>query len=325
MKEGTILTAVKHIIEHCGHLSAEEQVLVLYDNSTFAVASVFLQYLEKIKAKYRSYKLLRTDTHGIEPPDEVAKEMKRSHLIICLTHYSLAHTQARLDATKGISRFLSMPEYSVELLKNPALVTDFRSRLQAVEVMTQALSMGKELYIETETGTSIKMNIENRKGNCCPGFVNQHFRLGSPPDIEANIAPNEDSTEGKLFIDGSITHHLIGKLTEPVELIISKGKIASIKSENKDVTKKLETIFANVKNDKAYYLGEVGVGLNKDAVLCGNMLIDEGSYGSLHFGFGSNYTIGGNNKVSFHLDFVLTKANMYIDRKMVIKKGEVLI
>ncbi|MNB92127.1 2,5-dihydroxypyridine 5,6-dioxygenase [compost metagenome] len=319
------MNVVKHVIEHCGDLRADERVLVLFDNSTHNVASVFLQYLEEINANYNSYELVGNDTHGVEPPDEVAEEMKHSDLILCLTRYSLAHTQARLEATNGKSRFLSMPEYSVSLLKDRALVTDFRSRLQAVEAMTQALTMGKELYIETATGTGLRVDVEDRYGNCCPGFVNQLFRLGSPPDIEANIAPNETSTEGTLVIDGSITHHHIGKLIDPVELFISKGKIVSIRSRNKEVCGTLERIFSDVNSDKAYYLGEVGVGLNKDAVLCGNMLIDEGSYGSLHFGFGSNHTIGGNNKVSFHLDFVLTKANMYIDRKMVIKEGEVLI
>ncbi|MFB9276307.1 aminopeptidase [Cohnella cellulosilytica] len=316
------MNVVKHIIEHCGDLKSDEWVCVLYDNSTFGVASVFLQYLEGIHANFSSYELIRTDTHGIEPPDEVAEAMKSSDLILCLTQYSLAHTQARLEATNGKSRFLSMPEYSVSLLNDPAVATDFRSRLQAVEAMTQALTNGKELYIETAAGTRMKMDISNRGGNCCPGFVNQLYRLGSPPDIEANIAPNEASTEGMLVIDGSITHELIGKLTDTVELRISKGKIDSIYSANEEICQALDKIFTRVKSDKAYYLGEVGIGLNKDAVLCGNMLIDEGSYGSLHFGFGSNYTIGGSNKVSFHLDFVLTKANMYIDGTMVIKEGE---
>ncbi|AIQ15152.1 aminopeptidase [Paenibacillus durus] len=321
----TVVNVVKHIIEHCGALQTDEQVLVLYDNSTRAVASVFLQYLGGINANYNSFELTRTDTHGVEPPAKVAEEMKRSDLILCLTYYSLAHTQARMDATNGKSRFLSMPEYSLPLLEDPALMTDYTSRLPVVEAMTQALTIGKELYIETEMGTRLTLDIQGRNGNCCPGFVNQRLRLGSPPDIESNIAPNETCTEGKLVIDGSITHPLIGKLNDPVELIISKGKITSFHCKNKEVSKTLELIFANVKSDKAYYLAEVGVGLNKDAVLCGNMLVDEGSYGSLHFGFGSNYTIQGNNKVSFHLDFVMTKANMYIDQIMVIKEGEVLI
>jgi 2,5-dihydroxypyridine 5,6-dioxygenase len=328
LEEGTVTilnVVAKHIVEHCGDLQAGEQVLVLYDDSTHAVASVFLHYLEGIHANHSSYQLLRSDIHGVEPPDEVAQEMKRSDLIICLTHYSLAHTQARLDATNSKSRFLSMPEYSISLLDNPALMTNYKSRMNDVESMTQALTAGNELYIETEMGTSLKLNIQGRNGNCCPGFVNKKYRLGSPPDIEANIAPNETETEGVLVIDGSITHNLIGKLSDPVELIISKGKIKSISSKNKEVCSDLEQIFTQANNDNAYYLAEVGVGLNKDAVLCGNMLVDEGSYGSLHFGFGSNYTIQGKIKVSFHLDFVLTKANMYIDRKLVIKEGEVLI
>jgi leucyl aminopeptidase (aminopeptidase T) len=62
--------------------------------------------------------------------------------------------------------------------------------------------------------------------------VNQIFRLGSPPDIEANIAPNETYTEGKLMIDSSITHIRMGKLEEPVEMLISNGGVTDIYSKN---------------------------------------------------------------------------------------------
>ena len=35
------------------------------------------------------------------------------------------------------------------------------------------------------------------------------------------------------------------------------------------------------------------------------MLCDEGAYGCVHFGFGSNYTVGGKNKIDFHVDMIL--------------------
>ena len=43
------------------------------------------------------------------------------------------------------------------------------------------------------------------------------------------------------------------------------------------------------------------------------MLIDEGVLGTFHCGFGSNITIGGLNKINFHLDFVSYQDNLIID------------
>jgi len=56
------------------------------------------------------------------------------------------------------------------------------------------------------------------------------------------------------------------------------------------------------------------------------MLTDEGSLGSIHLGFGSNYTVGGKNKVNFHLDFIVKRPDVVIDNKLyLIKNGKLKI
>lgn len=319
------MNAIQHIVNHCGGLKQNESVLVLYDDSTSIVTELFLEYLFNNNVDFSSIKLEQSDVHGKEPSNEVAKRMIESDLILCLTHNSLAHTEARLNATNGKSRFLSLPHYSVNLLDNSAITVDYFKVLAEVELMTKILSEGKEMLIETDLGTRLKLKIEARKGNCAPGFVDSIYPLGSPPDIEANIAPIETLSEGTLVIDGSITHPKLGLLKENVILIIENGKIKSFHSKKQDYCRVLESIFREVDDEKAYYLAEVGIGFNKRANLTGNMLVDEGAYGYVHFGFGSNHTIQGTNKVSFHLDFVMAKANMYIDGIEVIKEGEIVL
>ena len=91
-----------------------------------------------------------------------------------------------------------------------------------------------------------------------------------------------------------------------------------------NVVKKLDDIFEKAGTEKATVLGEFGIGFNNKAKLCGNMLIDEGTQGSVHFGMGSNWTIGGNNRVGFHLDFVMMGASVYVDDRLIIDKGILL-
>ena len=55
------------------------------------------------------------------------------------------------------------------------------------------------------------------------------------------------------------------------------------------------------------------------------MLIDEGAANCIHFGFGSNSTVGGVNEISFHLDYVMRNANLYVDDKLCIKEGKFII
>ena len=52
------------------------------------------------------------------------------------------------------------------------------------------------------------------------------------------------------------------------------------------------------------------------------MLIDEGAANCIHFGFGSNSTVGGKNEVSFHLDFIIKNADMFVDNILIVKNGK---
>ena len=55
------------------------------------------------------------------------------------------------------------------------------------------------------------------------------------------------------------------------------------------------------------------------------MLEDEGVYGSIHFGFGSNLTFGGKVKTSFHIDMVLKKPYVLLDNYLILKDNHFYI
>ena len=149
--------------------------------------------------------------------------------------------------------------------------------------------------------------------------------MGSPPDIEANISPVEADSNGIIVVDGSIPCREIGLLSDPVTLEVRNGKIHEIVTESEAMLGLLLTIFARTASAKAYILGECGIGLNPAAELTGNMLTDEGAFGCMHFGFGSNATVGGTNDVPFHLDFVLREPTLAVDGEILIDKGDVVL
>ena len=299
-------------------------VLVIYDDFTSGLLNIFRNALLYIGKNPEFIQIDSADCHGQEPSAFVADKMLVSDVVVCVTKYSLAHTASRKNAEKVGVPFLSMPDYDMDILANPAFEVKYASRYSSVKYYTDILTNGKVVKIKSETGTDLTMNIEGRIGNCCPGLTNDEILLGSPPDIEANVAPVENKTNGVIVIDGSITDRRIGLLNQPVYLNISNGKIVSIKSEDYEVVKNIEGIFRDAGNDKALIVGELGIGFNDKANLCGNMLVDEGTQGCIHFGLGSNWTIGGENKVNFHLDFVMRNASVFVDDRQIIDKGNLL-
>ncbi len=318
-----INNGAEYLVRNCIETGRKKNLL-LYDDTTEDVVSLFRSAMLKFGKNVEMIKMDIGDCHGIEPEEYVRERMLHNDAVICLTQYSIAHTQARKSAEKKGISFLSLPEYTMDLLNNPAIYADYSLFVPLVEKYSDLLTVGKRLWVETKKGTNLYMNIENRVGNCCPGITNKNYLLGSPPDIEANVAPVENETNGRLVIDGSITDQRLGLLSEPVILEIKEGYICDISSSDMEQANKVRMLFEHVKSRKAYILGEFGIGFNNCAELCGNMLVDEGSKGCVHFGMGSNWTIGGENRVSFHLDFVLKEATVRIDDQVVIEQGKLL-
>ena len=314
------MKAFLHTFTHCIE-EDKKNILVIYDDTT-------AQFLDAIaEAGAQAGKTVRfiwipvSENHGSEPGEDVLEQMLGSDAVMCLTRCSLAHTSARNALTNRGIPFLSMPDYNDQMIHNPALLTDYRAALPTVKRYADLLSRGNSVRIVTEAGTDLFLDIHGRSGNCCPGLVNGEYLLGSPPDIEANIAPVEENSQGILVIDGSVTDYRLGLLKKSLRMPIVKGRIERFESTDSSVGPLLSRIFETVRSDRAYYIGEFGIGFNRDAVLCGNMLIDEGTKGCVHFGMGSNWTIGGANNVGFHLDFVMKNATVFVDNDILIDNG----
>ncbi len=315
---------IEHLIKHCGNLNPKERLLILCDVSTQDIAEVFLTYAKTLVSHPLQANLLVLPIaafHGAEPDEIISAEMKKADLIMSLCKMSLAHSQARVEAGKCGARFLSMPLYTWELLDDPALSVDFQAQYSIVKKVSEAFTQGSRVEVKTKAGTKILLDIVGRVGNCCPGFVTKPGDLGSPPDIEANVSPVETFSIGKVVIDGSITCPELGLLSNPVVLTVSNGGITEIESENASYVEILNKMLGPV-GSKRRVLAECGVGLNPDAKLTGTMLTDEGAYGCMHFGFGANHTVGGQNKTDFHLDFVFKEATLIVDGKMILNNGE---
>ena len=313
--------AIRHLLVHCGGMRAGERVLVVADETTASLAQAFVRCAEAAGGIAALASIPAAQSHGEEPTGVVAARMLESDLVLGLTRMSLAHTQARLAASQRGTRYLSLPGYSAELLSDPCVMADFRAQYFLTRAVTEAFTAGSTVRVATRAGTDLQLQIGGRSGNCCPGFVDEHHLLGSPPDIESNVSPLEDRSEGVIVVDGSIACNEIGLLSSPVVLTVEGGRIVDVNGEDAEVVDRVRRLFERVGDDKAYVLAECGVGLNPLAQLTGAMLTDEGALGCVHFGFGSNSTVGGMNKVSFHVDFVVRQASLWVDEQPVLLDG----
>lgn len=315
-----VVEGVDLLLGRCGRVRADDVVVIVCDTVTRELADLLAVRATLTTPAVEVLEVEPAGMHGQEPPLTVVERMRHASLCVGVTSKSMAHTQARAIAACHGARYLSLPDYSLQLLADPALRADYERQGVVARAIATLLTAGKSATVTSRGGTSISFLIDGRRGNCCPGYVDGPGQLGSPPDIEANISPIETSAEGVVVVDGSVPYPGLGLLDEPLSLVVRHGAIVHIDG-SRPVADAVSRLFDRVASPKARILAECGVGLNDRATLCGVMLVDEGTLGTMHFGFGSNVTVGGRNDVPFHLDFVFRKPSLIIDGRVVLQEG----
>ena len=308
------------LLLQCGRLTRGERVTIVCDDTTAELGQLLRERAHRITSHVVLVQTPPLAMHGEEPPRQVAEAMLESDLCLGITTKSIAHTNARISAAAHGARYLSLPDYSMDLLSDESLRANYEEQAVLARHLADAFTNGSRLRVTSSAGTDVTMSIDGREGNCCPGYVSKAGDLGSPPDIESNVSPIEDSAEGTVVVDASIPYPTFGLLKAPVVLRVKGGSIVRIEGEA-STTSSLEQLMKSAGSPRAYVLAECGVGLNDKARLSGVMLTDEGAAGTMHFGFGSNSTVGGKNEVSFHLDFVLKNPSLFVDGHALIERG----
>ncbi|MFC1585962.1 aminopeptidase [Fibrobacterota bacterium] len=311
-----------HIIEHCANLKAQEKVLIISDTTCKDVGNLFAATARKIAPDAKHISIEPLTRHGEEPPGGVGEEMLVSDVVFCVTKMSLAHTMARWRASQKGMRFLSLPDYSLSLLSRPSIKVDFRNLKQKADSLAEVLTNAKNIHVMSDKGTDISLSIDNRMSNSCSGWCSDPGCLASPPDAEVNIAPVEELSNGIIVVDGSVPCPEIGLLKKDITLHIKQGPITEVEGTEAE---KIVQVLDRYHDPSARILAEIGIGLNPKARLCGIMLEDEGCLGTVHFGFGSNATIGGGDKSTQHIDFIVKHVSLTADETLLIKDGKLQI
>ncbi len=170
----------------------------------------------------------------------------------------------------------------------------------------------------TPKGTRLSMEKEGRPGNAMYCIV-EPGQLSPVPNVEANFSPIEGSAEGKIVADASLPYIDIGLLKEPIVATVKKGMITEI--EGGDQAKKLADDLKGRNDPKVYNVAELGVGLNPKSTMQGIQLEDEGVFGTVHIGIGTNVTLGGNTKAAIHYDMIMWEPTIELDGRIVLERG----
>ena len=300
----------------CLGVKQGEQVLVVTDNTRLLTGRMLYDAALALGCDALFMQMEERELSGQEPPAAVAAAMKAADVVVCPTAKSLTHTNARIEAAKAGARIATMPGISEEMFTQGAMTANYTEVAELTEKVTALLTDAKEARIE-KGGYTLTMALEGRNGVPSTGVYLKPGQSGNLPSGEAYIAPLENGSSGEVLVDGSMVG--IGMLEEPLLFSVENGKLVSIKGKGSE---KLSVLLENERNAT---LCELGVGTNKNAVLCGVILEDEKVYGTVHIAFGTNTSFGGINKADCHMDGVILEPNLYLDGKLIIQNGKFML
>ena len=298
------------ILSKCMNLKKNESCLIITDSGLSNIGSALYKNSSKITKKAKLIIIPIPESHGSEPPQNVANEMLKYDVILMPTTKSLSHTTARKNVTLKGARIASMPGITISMMRR-TLNVDFNKIRSINERLIANLKHKNKIKITTTKGTDIEFNLEGRKWISDHGIYTKKGAFGNLPAGEIFIAPVEGKANGRIVCDASVGG--LGKVDKNIEIIIKNGFIEGINGG------KIADEFKKLLKSRLYRnVAELGIGTNPKARITGEVLEDEKVLGTCHIAFGNNKHFGGKVDVPFHVDFVIRNPTSYADGKLII-------
>lgn len=311
-----LLKGAKIAVETCMGAKPHEMVLVVTDPARLKIAEALVEAAKKARTEALLMCMQARSRHGEEPPKPVEQSMVASDVVLAPTTYSLTHTQARLRACKAGARVATMPAITEEMMCRGAMLANYGKVSKLTYKAADLLTKASEAEITTPAGTDLCLNIAGRDAHSDTGIFHKPGDFGNLPAGEAFIAPIEGKAEGRVIIDGRL-----GGLRGAIEIVVEDGWARKIFGKpSRKLRKMLDEAGPN-----AYNLAEFGVGTNPKARLFGNPLEDEKVLGTCHVALGDNSTFGGKVRAGIHIDGVLLRPTIKLDKRIIMENGQLKV
>ena len=320
-----MMEGARKILEVCCGLRAGERVTIVTD---FAMGGRIAEVLAASCAERGADPVVvwmtPRDVDGAEPPPAVAAAMAEAELVLTPVRRSISHSAATRAALARGARVLALSDFREEMFWEGGIRADFPAIRPTCDAVARRLTGAREAHLTSPAGTDVRMDLRGRPGNSHACIVRQPGAFSAFPNIEANIAPVEGSSEGVIVFDGSIPNFRLGVLREPVRLEVRRGMIAGIAGGQQ--AQRLEGLLRGRGNLEVYNIAQLAVGLNPEcAELTGQLTNDHGALGTAHIGIGTSENLGGHVRAGLHFDGILRRPTLTLDGKTILEDGQLLL
>ncbi len=310
-----LFRAAKKAVRESLKIRAGENFLLVTDKQKLEIAEALAYWAKKAGAETTTY--LMTETlRPITEPTKLFKElMKRASVVVYMLDARTEEKSFRgFMVSEGMkrSRIGMMPGITRDMMERLVNI-DFKGMDAFTRKVVRVLKDADDIVIENPAGTRIAFSVRGRKWNVGNGDISQQGKHGNLPAGECYTCPVEETFTGKLVT--CLIDDKIGRS----EMEFNRGRLVRWKGKG------IEAIVKNIGTDETgFTIGEFGVGTNKGARICPNILEAEKAFGTVHFAIGDSYGIG-KNKSKHHYDALVEKVTIRARGTTIARNGKFMI
>lgn len=312
-----MLKGARVLVDTLTDVKPGEHVLILIDGGrSFRIAEVAAEAVRERKGVPVIILMDILPVPNAEPPPTVAAAMQQADVIMGFLTKSAFHTRARLAASRRGARMISATGIVEDTLVDGLIKADFFGIKPIVDDLAERITAGSRIHITSPGGTELTASIEGRRANR-EIWSRELGQASGAPGIEVNVPPVEGTAEGTLVVDASIAS--LGLIRTPLRLTVESGRVTNIQGGNQ--AEELSPLLASAKDPRVYAIAEIGIGLNPEGRITGNIIEDESTFGTAHVALGNNTAHGGVNPAPIHLDMVFLTPTIEVDGQILVAPG----
>lgn len=310
-----LLRAGKRAILQALKVKKKEKILLVTDKQKMRIAESLAYWCRKAGADTTTY--LMTETlRPITWPTELFQEMiKRVHVTIYMLDSRIEEKPFRYYMVEQGSRYgriCMMPGITVDMMERLVNI-DFKKMNELTRKVIRRMNDARKVHVTNPFGTDITFSVRDRGWENDNGDISKKGKHGNLPAGECYTAPVEKSFTGRVVL--SLIDDKVGK----GEMEFQNGRLIKYKGRG------VEAVVKNIGKDKTgRIIGEFGIGTNRGARICKNMLEAEKAFGTCHFAIGDSYGLG-KNKSKHHYDALVEKVSIIADGKDILRNGKFVI
>lgn len=315
-------------INNCLKLRAHETITILTDLETLEVGISFLQEAKKITNNIHFFIAEDLGERPLTKIDENLMNAIRDSKVGILamqgkeTELENFRRPLFIEVKKHALRFANMINVNHEIMEQ-GMNADYSKIQEYSKKVYDTVKDAKKIHVTTKLGTDLTASFsKDLKWIVADGNITEE-KWSNLPDGEVYTCPED--VNGKVVIDGVLGDYFAKRyglmVKHPLIIEIKNSRIISVACDNdqlKEDFKKRTTA-----DENANRVGEFAIGTNIFLKkLIGRLLQDE-KYPGVHIAFGHGYPerTGCPWESIVHLDGVILKPTIKVDKKIIMKEG----